>query len=653
MSVITPKQLARRANQTPASVRTMQTRGTQTIAEDIKIPGRQYDKLLQHIVERLELSHQLRSSYLDLFRYIDREYNAYLLLDAEDKKREKDNVRAKGLKPTDVKLSMIFSQLDEALTYFLMLLAPDEAIYSAIAPREQQKVADGFATLMNTHAEDFGHYRNLALFLLDTLKYNFGAFGVHWRSVIGNRIVNTVESVNFKTERNVVKQGNELFTYDPYNLLIDPSINPINLSEDGEYFAFVELDTPFRLKKMQMDEGLQNVDDFLKTSPQAKFWETHPETRSNFPASDGSNVNWVDILSARNKNVDTAKSYERTTMFINIIPQEFGLSKSKEYEIWRFQIGLDSHILHAKHMDNAHGLLPINVAMPYEDHFGFQSRGAAERLIPHQTFSSFVLNTHQRAVRKKLYGLTVYDENIIPLMGQSEVDLAGGKIPANTQGQDFDLRKKIVQFTDGPDTTRTLENVEAMSQLMQEILPTNLLRQVAGLERATQYQAAAVVQGANRRNLKLAKVINSQAMDKSRHMQMFNIFQFQPNMEILSEETGELIRIDPKQFRDTLIRFTISDGLKGLDRLSIIIHMKEMINTVVQSQQASQQADIMALLDYLSTLFGDHTDFTQFKIKSPIDTLPKEQRDLAFQLLQAALQKQQENQQTQQTQEVT
>ena len=57
----------------------------------------------------------------------------------------------------------------------------------------------------------------------------------------------------------------------------------------------------------------------------------------------------------------------------------------------------------------------------------------------------------------------------------------------------------------------------------------------------------------------------------------------------------------------------------------------------MQSQAAANQIDVVAVIDYWTGLLGDNTDFTQFRIESPIDTLPVEQKDLAFQLLQQAL----------------
>lgn len=614
--------------------------GRVQIASDIRITEKQHEELLKYLTERLGLAKEMRSQYIDVFRHIDREYYGYLRRDHEDKKRSRDNELGKGVKPTDEKLSLIFSQLDEAQTYLLTVLAPDEAIYSAVAPVAQQDVAKGFTTLMNQHAERFKHYRNYAIFILDALKYNFGAFGVYWREQKGNVVGNDPTSGTPVTTKRVVYQGNEVIAHDPYNTLLDPSVSPVDVSALGEYFATVEMRQSFRLKVLEKAGELYQVDKFLKTQPQMNYFETHPQTRDDFSQlSDSAGSDWAAILSAhtQSQDSDTGKMYEIIPMYCWIVPKDLGLGESEEYEIWRFILGSDKYVLHAQHMENAHGLLPINVAMPFEDHFKWQARGAAERLVPYQRFGSFIFNVHQRATRKRLYGLTVYDKNAIPLMEQDDVDMTGGKIPANVSGADVDLRKKIVQFTDGPDTTNTLQNIDLMNKIMQSVLPTNVLQQVAGLERATQYQSAAVVQSANRRNLKIAKVINAQAMDSGRTMQYHNIMQYQEALTILAPG-GEEISISPAALRDTHLEFTISDGLKGIDRLSLVMNIKEVLNAVLQSQQAAQQLDIVGVIDYWTSLLGDYTDFKQFKITSPLDKLPADQRNMAFQLLQRAMQ---------------
>lgn len=612
------------------------------LSNDIKISRRAYEKLLQHVTDRLRLGAQVRDSNYDMYKYIDQEFYSYLKRNQEDQKRIRQAIQGDAVKPVDEKLSMIFSQIDEAVTYLLSVLAPDSAMYTAIAPKEKQDVAKGFAALLNKHAQFFKHYDEYCLFLIDALRYNFGAFGVFWESHRGNMVVNARGTGQAEIKRDVVIQaGNSVECFDPYNLLVDAAVCPTKLATEGEFFGVVELMTRFKLQRLKQFGELTNCDEFMETNGHTVWYKEHAQVRTELSNASGGFVDWFNLLSRRDENgMAVANGFEVTRMYCWLVPSEFELSDVDTPEIWRLMIGGDQHILHANPVDNAHGMLPINVAVPFKDHFAYQTKSVAERLIPHQRFASFMFNLHQQAERKRLVGMTLYDPQMFPMLRNESADLVGGKFAAEGMlGQDFDIRKHFLQVTDGPDTTNTLQNVELMDSIMQKVLPTNILQQVAGLERATQYQAAATVMGANRRNLKIAKLINSQAMTGARLMMMYNVMQYQQAMEIIGPD-GTIVQVNPTEFRDSRIEFDIDDGLKGIDKLSVILNMKELFSYVVQSQQAAAQTDVMALLDYVSTLCGDNTDFKQFKIQSPIDTLPADMRNMAYQLLQQAMQAQ-------------
>lgn len=614
-------------------------RKTVQIAEQIKISKDNHDKLLQHIKDRLLFGMELRDSQVERFEVIDKEIAGYIRLDDDDKKRAQDNILGKGPKVTDGILPLTISQLDEAVTFLLSVLAPDSAIYSAIAIAEKQEIAKGFANLMNKNADTFGHYRHMARGLFEMMKYNFGAFLVEWRRITGNEISNDASGSPL-IENKVVFEGNVVEVCDVYNLLYDISVDPVELSSKGEFFALVEMQTQFRIRKMAADGELFGIDRFINTTDlNYTYWKVRPKINTSMSGRSGQDgrTNWVEILSA-GVSQEVRSGVELVNYYGWINPSDFGLP-GNEFQIWRFTLAANKYITAAEHLTNAHGLLPIAVGAPWEDGFGSETKSYAEHLLPYQRFSSFQMNVHQRSARKKLYGVTFYNQRVLPSLANA--DMQSAKIPFLPPGYDasFDIRKAVLQFTDGPDTQNTLSDIEAMDALMQKVLPTDMLKQVASLERATQYQAAATVQGANRRNLKIAKIINIQCFTPLRHMQMFNIFQFQQSVDVL-DDNGKIVEINPSDFREASIEFDIADGLKGIDKLSIIEGFRDVINMMLQSQIAQQSIDIIGIIDYWTSLIGDKTDFTQFKITDPLDQLDPEQRQIAAQLYEQAVQQQ-------------
>ncbi len=614
------------------------------IAEDISINEKQHEKLVKHVTDRLDYGKELRDITADKFEEVDREIAGYIKHTPEDKKREQDNRLGKGPKVTDQNLPLVLAQLDEAVTYILSLLAPDDGIYQAISSKEKQKIAKGFAALMNKNAKDFSHYRNMARAVFEMLKYNFGGNIVEWREIRGNKIKNSSGgSGQLEIVNEVVVAGNAIDAIDPYNFIYDISVPAVDLSKNGEFFATVELRNKFRVKKMKQNGELFGVERFIdSTETGMTYYFPRPIIHADDSRSSGG-TDWIRVLSA-NSAQDVVAGFELVNFYAWLIPNEFGLSPSKEFEIWRLVLINGKYIADAEQLTNAHGMLPVAIGRPWDDGFEDQTKSFGELLIPFQRFASFQMNIHQRAARKAVYGVTIYNARMLPNL--AEADMEAAKIPANpaAQGGDFDIRKHVLQFTDTPNTQNTLRDIEATDSLMQKVLPTDMLRQVTDLERATKYQAASVVQASNRRNHKITKIINDQCFDPLRRMQMFNIFQFQESITIIDQE-GTEIQVNPSDFREANLESDISDGLKGVDKLGIVEGMKEIANMILQSQVASQQTDIMAFIDYLSTLMGDKTDFNQFKIKSQIDLLPPDQKDIAFQLYQQFIQQQQGGQQ--------
>lgn len=609
------------------------------IASDITISEKQHVALVKHIGDRLLFGDELRKTQVDRYELIDKEIAGFIRLDAEDLEREKDNVLGKGPNVTDVVLPLTISQLDEAVTFLLSVIAPDDGMYSAIAVKEKQKIAKGFATLMNKNAKIFGHYRNIARGLFEMMKYNFGGFLVEWRTIHGNKISSDIDG-SAKVERDVVFAGNAVEVLDVYNFIYDISVAPVDIPTKGEFFAIVDIMTPFHMRKMASEDEIFSIDRFINNNVMVpKWYQTRPEVFIDHSGRAGvsGRTNWIEILSA-GVSQDVRVGIEKIDYYGWLNPKEFGLSSVDEFQIWRITLASDKFIIAAEHLNNAHGRLPVAIAAPWEDGFETQTKSYAEHLFPYQRFASFQLNVHQRSSRKKLYGVTIYNQRIIPNLAHS--DMQSSKIPFLPPGQDFDIRKAIFQFNDGPDTQNTLTDIAAMGDLMQQILPTDILKQVASLERATKYQAAATVQGANRRNLKIAKVINDQCFEGVRHMQMYNIFQFQDVIEILGD-TGELEDINPAEFREAQLEFDIADGLKGIDRLSIVEGIKEVINMLLQSQIAQEKVDILGIIDWWTSLLGEKTDFNQFRLQDSLDQLPPDQRQIAAQLYEQFTQQQQ------------
>ncbi len=606
----------------------------------VRISEAQHEKLSRYIKDRLTFGNDNRNDQVDRFEIIAKEVAGFIILDEDDKKREQDNIEGKGPKVTDFNLALVLMQLDELVTYLLEVLVPDEGMYKAIAPLSKQAIAEGFAQLLNQQGDDFDHFGNYARGLVDAVTYNLGAWVIEWDLVTGNVFKNG-QGNSFTVEEEIVKQGNNVSAIDIFNFLYDRSVPVSKLAEDGEFFATVDMKRTFRVKKDAADGKIFDIDRFIDNPAQQseRYYREHPEVFRDHSGRSGQ-TNWMHLLTTGSDVGEVTSAVEEVQIYMWINPREFGLSAVNEMQVWKFIYMNGQYIVSAKHLDNAHGMLPVAIAQPYYTDDTGQARSYAEYLLPLQRFASFQFNVHQRASRKALNGLTVYDRDALDIGPDQNMD--GGLFPAKLPRTDKDVRKVLAHYTDSPDTGHTLSDIDNTMGLMQTLVPTDTTRQVASLERATKYQAAATVQSANRKNKKLAKLLNQSTFVPIRTMLMMNVMQFQEAVTIF-DDSGAETEINPAQFRETDIRFAISEGLKGIDKLLVIELWNDIAQMILQSQQALTQLDIVALLDYITSIAGDKFDLKQFKFQHELDGQPPEVKDAALQALQQ-LQAEQEGQ---------
>jgi hypothetical protein len=605
------------------------------LSDTVTIPEYCYKDLLTMLQERVRNARQFTGPMVDRFTEIDKDLSGHIVPNKDDRQRIKDNMLGKGPKMVDENVQFALMQIDEAVTYMLGVIASTPGLYQAITIADKQAIANAFASVMNDHSRLFKHYRSMGKSFLDMFKFNFGGFIVEWFEEKGPKIVgNTPEGYADIDLDSYIRVGNRLNPFDPYNTLLDPAVNPIDLPTDGEFFATVDTLRPFLLKKMAAAGEIFQLDRLEGIGNRTyRYYRMKPTIQHYHVQTGGGRVDWDSYWTGAYGGQTTydVEAVERCIIYSWIVPSDYKLSTSSKPQIWRFHLLDDQHIIRADQMNNVHNRLPVCIGMPNEDGLKLQSRTFGEMLMPFQRIANAQLNMHQKAMRKRLYGLTIYNRRVIPLLENE--NLEGGKVPANPTGTgEVNLNNQIVQINDAPDTSRTMEDVTSILGFMKQMLPSTSSQQVADLDRATRYQAAALIQSSNRRNQKLAKLIDDQCLDEGRRMMLLNIMQFQPKVEVLDEASGQLITVDPQQFREIKIEFAIADGMRGLDKLLITDSLREVINMLLQSPEAAK-IDIIGLINYYMEMQGDKLDFSQFKYKSPIDALDPQTKQLALQLL--------------------
>lgn len=586
-------------------------------------------RLVQYITDRLKLSDVERQSRIQRAQDIDVQVSGYIELDMDDRKRDKNNKRGKAPKPTKHNLPLVQAQLDEAVTFLMGVFAPDMDIFTAASSANKQPIAEGLTKEINSQGQRVGYYRQMAKFCNNAIRYNFAGMTCGWEKEYGVEFKVVGAGQVEKIDGSVVWQGNVLKSIDVYNFMFDTSVHPIDLPRKGEYFCEVDIITPFHARKLAKENKMYGVERFLSTNNKpitqrtqvTTFYQLPPQIRDAVGAGNQkSGVNWQAALSEQGAGIapESNACLERWKYTCWITPKDFGLGDSDQLELWRIIVTQSNYITFAAKLDDSHGMLPIGMSTPIEDDLNNDQRTYAEQLMPLQHFGSFLLNTHQDATRKSIYGVTLYDPRVFPGLDKKTDDLVAALIPMRASSTEIDIDKVFRHFNAAPGTDGNVAMVENIIGLMQKILPTDQLRQVADLERATLYQAAATVQASSRRNLKIARIISDQGLTILKLLMMYGIYSNLTSITVINQTNGTEQEISPADIIGAKIELDVGTGLKGIDRLMQLQIFQYITNAVIQSQQGIQEIDIVKLLTYVANLAGDKTDLSQFKRAVPL-----------------------------------
>ena len=107
-----------------------------------------------YVFSRVDAYHTTRrNDYRSRYDYIDRMINGYIILNEEDRKRRRDQILGKSLKPTDINLPLVFTQLDDAVTFLMQIFSPNNRLFTGIGDNiQEQKATNAFVDLLNNHA---------------------------------------------------------------------------------------------------------------------------------------------------------------------------------------------------------------------------------------------------------------------------------------------------------------------------------------------------------------------------------------------------------------------------------------------------------------------------------------------------------------------
>lgn len=524
-----------------------------------------------------------------------KEYNGVVHLSVTDMQLMHEWKQGHPTAPPPVNPQVTKSHIENAIAFLTNTITVEDGIWVASSDPNRQAQANAIAEQLQIDGQRFNHRTAIETAFTRGFIGNLGGLFVEYVNepvtahVLGNNgtVVTGIE----------MKAGNRLIPADPFNLILDARCRPCDIYREGEFAGYVSL--------------VSQIDVYNKLRSGAWTFDSPSETYSPYFEQSANN----DYICPPDSGMYDVYGNSVITLYLRLFPKAFMLGDSPEPEIWKITLlGARRQIVNLEKMDSPY--IPF-VGFCFDPETPYNCDGGlASQLLPFQRFISYVFSGYQRALLKNISGGTVgIADGVFNLKDLSDAAKAGGFALATRAREDSDrpLRDDVVPLSQPTDVSGVSQDIEYALQLMQQIFPTDMLKQIASLERATQYQAAATVQAGNKRNIKVAYEVDSQMMAPLRQIMTDNILSNMDTLWVVDPNSGERQMASIGQFVGLDLRYTIADGLAGMDRLANAQAMQEAINSMLQLPAAAQNFDIYRALNYMLQQKGAKVDFNQFK----------------------------------------
>lgn len=524
---------------------------------------------------------------------------------------------------------IVVSQVDSFVAYLADVFLSGFPLFPVVSTPSTRKYAEQLETLIDDHALLGAYPRHLLLFLRDATKYNYGGLEVDWDIIERYATLNDFQVENGRGLAKKDKYFTRLTRLDPRNIIRDTSVLPSEVSEKGDYAGHVSRISSTALERFFVKLGKKqqgfNFKEARATSTSSSsvegavgtnLFQEPPQISKYVTASifqKGGAINWdayADNETSR-KRAPYGTQFEKVVLYARIIPQDHGISHAPQKntpQIWRLVI-INGQVLVAAHrIISAYDYLPILIGQPLEDGLGEQTQSIAEGEIPFQDAAEKLFNIRFSAARRAVSDRALYNSNVISPRDVNN-KAAAPKIPVNINPMNnisLDAIYKQIPF-DMRGTESALSDAHQIVQFSRELHGLNNARTgqfQKGNKSVTEWND---VQSGSENRLRLpALTLEYQIFAPLKSIIALNILQYGEDAELVSQKSGEIVKINITELRGQALSFKIADGYTPKSKMASTEFLQAGIQ-MISSSPILQQAygmSLPAMFAHLMSLGG-------------------------------------------------
>lgn len=331
--------------------------------------------LLQMILQCAQDSKPVLDGVKPEWKKLDYSMTAFVPLDEQEARDKAKDWRD----PVNLVIPASYASRETHLTYLWSSLIRDP-IHRYKGYGQSRVSAMLLELVVQKQTRLFQHALAIDSWCKDGLTYGIGALHLDWaKHRVRHRLSAEVddllrealkgqgkkakvgEIVRYLEER-VAYEGTRLKPIDPYRLLLDPNVPPETF-QDGEFIGWLESTSLQRLEHDEPDPEMRlfNIAAVRKLhhggGARSKYWteDTGRDARNGTEmAGEGFGQN-------------ISHPVHLIRLYVDLIPEEWGLSDETRPEKWQFTVAGDRIIIQAGPLDLDHGKFPVVINAPNAD----------------------------------------------------------------------------------------------------------------------------------------------------------------------------------------------------------------------------------------------------------------------------------------------
>jgi len=579
-------------------------------------------KYCQNCVESLTTTWNLRAQFLER----DLQYQREMDRSIEQQRALQANKSGDPFKLQNMNVPVVLPQVESALAYLAGVFLTSYPIFGVVTSPALANNALMMETVIADNSIHYGWARELAMFLRDGLKYNFGAIEVAWKRSRVPSITND-PAANLRTGTPTTEtyyEGNCLRHLDVYNLIWDKRVLPTRVHTDGEFIGYSEIMSRIQLKQLLLnlntDFTMNGKEAFESGTPSITLngsdsWYYMPQINpSSFVGSTQAypTTNWlswamIDGNANGKEGIEYHNMYEVTTLYGRVVPQDFRIAvpRRNQPQIWKFILVNRKILIFVERQTNVHNILPILICQPNEDGLGYQTKSFLDNAVPFQSMSTSLWNAAIEAKRRQVFDRLLYDPSRVRKEDIDKVSSVA-RIPVKQSAYGKPLSEAVYQIPFRDDniasTLQMAENVNSMADIANGQNKVDRGQFQKGNK--TRAEFTETMGNSNSRQQLGALVLEHQVFVPMKEMLKFNILQYQPATEYYNASSKQLVAIKPQELRQTAIQFKVSDGLLNSEKLMNPELLQVFMQTIQTSPLMQAEFDIVGAFTYWCKMQG-------------------------------------------------